>query len=104
MKGNRDKLSSETMPETVVIKLSKSNFQIRYNFSEKPATKERVASFDYDYINVSDITKKVIKSAIIKTKYDYDDEIAAINNNNVDYQAFRNIADNIALEAVENYE
>ena len=103
MKGNRDKINGETMPEVEIIKLGK-RFQVRFNFSENKATEYRCASFDYEYVNVSKITKKAIKKAIIKTKYDYDDEIAAINNNDVNYQNFREMVNSIAINVIANYE
>lgn len=97
MKGNRDKINGETMPETEVINLSKNEFQVRYNFTEVAGNDERSDSYNYDYVNVKKLTKKEVKKAIIKTKYDYDDEIGAINNSDADYQSFRGKADEVAV-------
>ncbi len=99
MKGNRDKIKYERLPDYEVIELEKE-YQVRFNFVELPKEDDREASYNYDYVNVKEVTKKALKSAIIKIKYpDIDDEIAVLNNKDkkpdeyIQYQIVRSDAD-----------
>ncbi len=105
MKGNRLKNNNEKLPQSEVIR-SECGFELRFNFHEKAGDDDRQPSFDYDYIKVSNLTKKAIKTAIIRDKYpDVNDEVALINNmksgnqSDVDaynaYQELRKSADKI---------
>lgn len=107
MKGNRPKKqANETAPSVEVLKHER-DYEVRFNFAERQAAEDVPASFDYEYIRVKAITKKVVKMSVIKTAYpDYDDELSVINNKESDvdaynaYQQFRTFAESIANEAI----
>jgi len=103
MKGNRPKINNETLPD-VEVKHHKHVVEVRYDFEEVPAhtidmgdeQEDVPASFNYEYVKIKSLTKEHLKPAIIKTKYPtYDDEIAAINDGEQDYQDLRGKADEI---------
>jgi len=101
MKGNRPKINNETLPD-VEVKHHKHVVEVRYDFEEVPAhtidmgneQEDVPASFNYEYVKIPSITKKHLKVAVIRTEYPtYDDEIAAINDGEQDYQDLRGKAD-----------
>ncbi len=102
MTGNRDKKAGESLPNAELEQINARRWQIRYNFVEKPAITGDMAmpaSYQYDFVNVGELTKKTIKEAIIRTKYDHNDEFSVINDqttkptNYASYQSLRTLAD-----------
>ncbi len=109
MQGQRDKKQGETLPDVELQQINARRWQIRYNFVEIPATTGDMAmpaSYQYDFVNVGELTKKAIKMAVIQTEYDHDDEIAAINDqtkrteNYKKYQDLRTLADNVIKKVI----
>jgi len=109
MIGIRDKKSGETLPDVENKQIDARVWQIRYNFLDVPATSGPEAmpeSFQYAYVNVNELTKKAIKKAIIRTKYDHDDELSTINDQITKpkaystYQALRTLADTVIAKVI----
>ena len=101
MTGNRDMLPGEALPDVEKQQINARRWQIRYNFSEIAATDEMPASLQYEYVNVDELSKKAIKTAIIRTRYDHDDELSTINDQTTKpdaykaYQDLRTLADTV---------
>jgi hypothetical protein len=92
------KSSSDKYPQTIV--KSNNKTQVRFDIEEvtKEVFGEVCVSYNFSYIEiVGELTRAKIISAIIRTKYSEDDEIALINNNFIspssseydEYQSFR---------------
>ena len=103
MKGNRPKINNETLPD-VEVKHHKNVVEVRYDFEEIPAHTINIgdeqedvpASFNYKYVKLPSMTKKHLKVAVIRTEYPtYDDEIAAINENEYAYFNLRDKVNDI---------
>jgi len=99
MIGQRDKLPGEVLPDVEMQQINSRKWQIRFNFSEIAATDTTPTGLRYEYVNVGETTKKAVKVAIIRTKYDHNDEIALINEQSVKpdnykvYSDLRTLAD-----------
>ncbi len=112
MTGTRIKKLREVLPDVETEKINSHKWQIRFNFVEIAAIttgpQPMPASFQYDYINVEEWTKKAIKKAIIETKYDHDDELCLINEQTTkpaNYQVYidlRTLADTVFSKVLIN--
>ncbi len=94
MIGNRDKLPGEATPDVEKQQINARKWQIRWNFKEIAATDMMPASWQYDYVDVDELSKKNIKTAIIRTRYDHNDELGVINDQSVKpaaYQAYQDL-------------
>ena len=109
MIGNRDQKQGEQLPDVELEQINARRWQIRFNFSSVAATtgeQAMPAGFQYEYVNVDELSKKAIKKAIIRSKYDHDDEISLINDKDAKpdaynaYQDLRSLADNVIAKVI----
>lgn len=110
MKGNRPKKRANEALPVVEVRRHEHNIEVRFNFAKVAAAEEQPASFSYDYVKVRSLTKKTVKVAIIRSRYDENDELAMLHNkistatedqeNYQNYINFRDMADQAAIKAV----
>ena len=100
MIGQRDKLPDEALPDVETQRINSRKWQIRFNFKEIAATDITPVGLEYDYVNVTETTKKAVKMAIIRTEYDHDDEIALINEKDIKPDKYKTYSDLRALADV----
>lgn len=103
MKGQRDYVQGEVLQLVEVVDYTTPDNpdgrQIRYNLMKAEATEGRAASVEYDYYNISTLTKKQVKVGYIRQYYDIDDEQSIQNDKETkpekwaEYQQIRADAD-----------
>lgn len=99
MKGNRIKIENENTPVTETQKLTDGTYQFRYDFTEVEATEESPASFNYAYVNIADLSRGTIITAIIRTRYTADHEAAVVRKK----QANEDVIDFVKYNNFVNY-
>jgi hypothetical protein len=84
--------SSSVKPQ--VIEQANGKHQFRYNFKEIPAEDEKTAEWQYDYVEVTELDRKVIIDTMITAKYSYPSQLGklALSKSSaewIEYNAYR---------------
>ncbi len=101
------KARSVTSPS--VVEFLGNRYRLNYNI-EQVLDSENNEVFEWDFIEVHDFKKGVVVAELIRQRYSLDDEIALINNYNLnsalyeqeyqEYQDYRNECKSIAINYI----
>lgn len=95
---------SKNKPDRIVQR--GDQYQIRYNITQEERTTEEGGTenyYSYDHVEVDSITRKNIIDAMIRQKYDVNDELALVNSDHrtKEYKSYREYVNNCKTKASE---